>query len=144
MCIRDRDGTAIWGSDNNTTYTTFKVATATSAGGIGLVPAPPAGKQASFLRGDGQWVVPTNTTYAVMTGATASAAVSYTHLGQRRTTSQQRFRKASNWNHAGRWKLSKSVANNTASLPVSMQRRKKFISSRLRLFKIKGFIFMIR
>ena len=68
------DGTAIWGSDNNTTYTTFKVATATSAGGIGLVPAPPAGKQASFLRGDGQWVVPTNTTYAVMTGATASAA----------------------------------------------------------------------
>lgn len=38
------------------------------------MPAPAAGKQASYLRGDGQWVVPTNTTYAVMTGATASAA----------------------------------------------------------------------
>ena len=29
-----------------------------------MVPAPAAGKQASFLRGDGTWVVPTNTTYA--------------------------------------------------------------------------------
>ncbi len=37
-------------------------ATAEAAGTKGLVPAPAAGKQASFLRGDGAWVVPTNTT----------------------------------------------------------------------------------
>jgi len=36
-------------------------ATADAAGTAGAVPAPAAGKQASFLRGDGTWVVPTNT-----------------------------------------------------------------------------------
>jgi hypothetical protein len=39
-------------------------ATSSAAGSAGLVPAPAAGKQASFLRGDGTWVIPTNTTYA--------------------------------------------------------------------------------
>lgn len=39
-------------------------ATSSAAGSAGLVPAPAAGKQTSFLRGDGTWVVPTNTTYA--------------------------------------------------------------------------------
>ena len=52
------DGTAVWGADNNTTYAAFKAATASTAGGSGLVPAPAAGKQATFLRGDGQWAVP--------------------------------------------------------------------------------------
>nr|DAJ97409.1 MAG TPA: hypothetical protein [Herelleviridae sp.] len=61
------DGTAVWGSDNNTTYSAFKAATSSAAGGTGLVPAPAAGKQTSFLRGDGTWVVPTNTTYGVAT-----------------------------------------------------------------------------
>lgn len=41
--------------------TTMGAATADTAGTIGLVPAPAAGKQSSFLRGDGTWVVPTNT-----------------------------------------------------------------------------------
>lgn len=68
------DGTAVWGADNNTTYSTFKAATSSAAGGTGLVPAPAAGKQTSFLRGDGTWVVPTNTTYSNMTAATSSAA----------------------------------------------------------------------
>lgn len=49
--------------DTNTTYANMKAATASTAGAAGLVPAPAAGKQASFLRGDGTWVVPTNTTY---------------------------------------------------------------------------------
>lgn len=49
--------------DTNTTYANMKAATASAAGAAGLVPAPAAGKQASFLRGDGTWVVPTNTTY---------------------------------------------------------------------------------
>ena len=36
-------------------------ATSSAAGQSGLVPAPAAGKQTSFLRGDGTWAVPTNT-----------------------------------------------------------------------------------
>lgn len=44
--------------------TTMGAASADAAGSKGLVPAPAAGKQTSFLRGDGTWVVPTNTTYS--------------------------------------------------------------------------------
>jgi hypothetical protein len=51
--------------DTNTTYADMKAATASAAGAAGLVPAPAAGKQTSFLRGDGTWVVPTNTTYGL-------------------------------------------------------------------------------
>lgn len=51
--------------DTNTTYANMKAATASAAGAAGLVPAPAAGKQASFLRGDGTWVVPANTTYGL-------------------------------------------------------------------------------
>lgn len=51
--------------DTDTTYANMKAATASAAGAAGLVPAPAAGKQASFLRGDGTWVVPTNTTYGL-------------------------------------------------------------------------------
>lgn len=71
------DGTAAWGSDNNTTYTAMTAATADAAGKTGLVPAPAAGKQTSFLRGDGTWVVPTNTTYSnfVKSGTGAKAGL---------------------------------------------------------------------
>ena len=55
-------------------YPNMTAATADTAGGAGLVPAPEAGKQTSFLRGDGTWVVPTNTTYSKFTKATADAA----------------------------------------------------------------------
>ena len=53
--------------DTNTTYSDMTGASSSAAGKHGLVPAPAAGKQSSFLRGDGQWVVPTdtNTTYDV-------------------------------------------------------------------------------
>ena len=51
--------------DTNTTYANMKAATASADGAAGLVPAPAAGKQTSFLRGDGTWVVPTNTTYGL-------------------------------------------------------------------------------
>lgn len=51
--------------DTNTTYANMKAATASAAGAAGLVPAPAAGKQTSFLRGDGTWVVPANTTYGL-------------------------------------------------------------------------------
>lgn len=52
-------------TDTNTTYTNMGAASASAAGAAGLVPAPDAGKQTSFLRGDGTWVVPTNTTYGL-------------------------------------------------------------------------------
>lgn len=45
----------------DTTYSVMKAATSSAAGSTGLVPAPAAGKHTSFLRGDGTWVVPTNT-----------------------------------------------------------------------------------
>ena len=61
------DGTAVWAADNNTTYGNMTAATASAAGKAGLVPAPGAGKQASYLRGDGTWAVPPNTTYAAAT-----------------------------------------------------------------------------
>lgn len=49
-------------------------ATAGAAGTAGFVPAPAAGSQAKFLRGDGTWQTPANTTYSDMKGATADAA----------------------------------------------------------------------
>lgn len=55
------DGTAVWGADNNTTYSDMTGATSSAAGTHGLVPAPASGKQSSFLRGDGTWAVPTDT-----------------------------------------------------------------------------------
>lgn len=60
-------GTAVWAADNNTTYSTFKAATSSAAGGTGLVPAPAAGAQAKYLRGDGTWQTPPNTTYSAAT-----------------------------------------------------------------------------
>lgn len=49
--------------DTNTTYSAFKGATSGAAGGSGLVPAPAAGAQSKFLRADGTWQTPANTTY---------------------------------------------------------------------------------
>ena len=61
----------------DTTYSNMTAATASAAGKAGLVPAPAAGKQTSFLRGDGTWVVPTDTTYSnfVKSGTGAKAGL---------------------------------------------------------------------
>ena len=59
------------GSDTNTTYSAFKGATASAAGGSGLVPAPAQGDQAKFLKADGTWGTPENTTYNNATTSTA-------------------------------------------------------------------------
>lgn len=58
--------------DTNTTYTNMKGATASAAGTAGLVPAPAAGTQAKYLRGDGTWQTPPNTTYTSMSAAEAT------------------------------------------------------------------------
>ena len=47
----------------DTTYNAFKGASAEGAGGAGLVPAPAQGDQAKFLKADGTWATPANTTY---------------------------------------------------------------------------------
>lgn len=58
------------GQDTNTTYSAMTGATSSAAGTSGLVPAPDAGNQGKFLKGDGTWATPTNTTYS---NATQSA-----------------------------------------------------------------------
>lgn len=64
------DGTAVWSADNNTTYSDMTAATADKAGAHGLVPAPAAGAQGKYLRGDGTWQSPPNTTYGAATAST--------------------------------------------------------------------------
>ena len=46
-------------TDTNTTYSAMEGATSSAAGTTGLVPAPAAGEQTSFLRGDGIWATVT-------------------------------------------------------------------------------------
>lgn len=47
------DGTAVWGDDNNTTYSDMKGATTSAAGTHGLVPAPGKGDADRYLCSDG-------------------------------------------------------------------------------------------
>lgn len=61
----------ITSDDTNTTYVAMKGATASSNGATGLVPAPSSANATKFLRGDGTWATPTDTTYSA---ATQSAA----------------------------------------------------------------------
>lgn len=57
------DITALGIPAQDTTYNAFKGASGTAAGGAGLVPAPAKGDQAKFLKADGTWGTPVNTTY---------------------------------------------------------------------------------
>ena len=55
--------------DSNTTYANYKGATTAASGTAGLVPAASTANRLKFLRGDGGWQVPTNTTYGAATGS---------------------------------------------------------------------------
>ena len=70
--VAKSDITALGIPAQDTTYSVMTGATASATGSSGLVPAPAAGKNTAFLRGDGTWVVPTNTTYSAGTGLTLS------------------------------------------------------------------------
>lgn len=61
------DGTAQWVDDKNTTYSAFKGATSSADGGSGLVPTPKSANAGQYLKGDGTWGTPTNTTYKDVT-----------------------------------------------------------------------------
>ena len=81
------DGTAAWGADNNTIYSDMKGATASAAGVHGLVPAPAAGKQEQFLRGDGVWAAPPSASYThPSSGVTAGTYRSVTVNAQGHVT----------------------------------------------------------
>lgn len=51
-------------TDTNTTYGNMTGATTSAAGKAGLVPAPAAGAATRYLRSDGTWQVPPDTTYS--------------------------------------------------------------------------------
>lgn len=65
--VTKADITGLGIPSTNTTYSAFTKATADAAGGSGLVPAPTKGQQGLYLRGDGTWATPTNTTYGAAT-----------------------------------------------------------------------------
>ena len=69
--VEKGDITALGIPAKDTTYNAFKGATAAAAGGAGLVPAPAQGDQAKFLKADGTWATPANTTYGEATTETA-------------------------------------------------------------------------
>ena len=53
-------------------------ATSGANGTHGLVPAPVAGAQGKYLRGDGTWQTPPNTTYGIANASTAGLVKSAT------------------------------------------------------------------
>ena len=57
-------------ANTNHSHSAFGKATADAAGSAGYVPAPAKGQHGQYLRGDGTWATPTNTTYG---DATTSA-----------------------------------------------------------------------
>ena len=97
------------GSPTTATIPAFVGATASAAGKAGLVIAPAAGSEGKFLKGDGTWGTPTNTTYSValynklglvkpaysnttaVTLTTASASVSNAITVEARTTTTGRY-----------------------------------------------------
>lgn len=74
--IGSSTGPIYWDGTKFTTtsalYSTMTGASANAAGTQGYVPAPAAGNQGLFLRGDGKWATPTNTTYTAGTGLSLS------------------------------------------------------------------------
>lgn len=57
----------------DTTYSNFTGATSSVAGAAGLVPAPTTADPDKYLKGDGSWGTPTDTTYTAGTNVSISA-----------------------------------------------------------------------
>lgn len=100
----------------DTTYNDMTGAGASAAGTHGLVPAPAAGNQAKFLRGDGTWQAPPNTTYNKATAA-ADGLQSKEDFAKLNAF-QDADKYALKTDIVGAYKYKGSVANQ-AALPVS-------------------------
>lgn len=70
----DANGVPAWRADDNTTYSDMKGATSSASGTHGLVPAPESSQRGQYLRGDGTWSMPTDTTYSAGAGISISGA----------------------------------------------------------------------
>ena len=68
----DANGNPAWRDDANTVPVAMKGATGSAAGSSGYVPAPASGQQGLYLRGDGTWATPANTTYSAGAGISVS------------------------------------------------------------------------
>lgn len=132
----------------NTTYSIMTAATASAAGKSGLVPAPAAGKQGQYLRGDGTWATPTNTTYNVAT-TSANGLMSSTDkskldgiknmsMGVRGTvpgtpsvsdTSNSNRYLSGGTNGQGEWRVLPSIAWNISGLGKSFKNYKSGAST---------------
>lgn len=66
ITITKGDGSTSTQTTQDTTYSNFKGATASADGGNGLVPAPTKGNEGKYLKADGTWGTPANTTYNVV------------------------------------------------------------------------------
>ena len=89
-------GDGRWATPPNTTYSTFKAATSSAAGGTGLVPAPAKGYQSRFLRGDATWQAISLSTF----GVTATAAeLNYMDGVKSNVQTQLNSKAASNHTH---------------------------------------------
>ena len=72
--VSKEDITSLGIPGQDTTYSAMKGATASVAGTAGLAPAPAAGAANRYLRSDGTWAVPPDTTYTLDSfGITATA-----------------------------------------------------------------------
>lgn len=69
----------------DTTYTTMVGASSSTNGREGLVPAPSAGQELTFLRADGKWIIPTDTKYSAGTGMTLNGT-QFINMGVRSIT----------------------------------------------------------
>ena len=69
----------------DTTYTTMVGASSSKNGKEGLVPAPSAGQELTFLRADGKWIIPTDTKYSAGTGLTMNGT-QFINMGVRSVT----------------------------------------------------------
>lgn len=70
VLIWKEDGVAEWGNPSAMLVEVMQGSTTTADGKSGVVPAPLAGPAEAYLRNDGSWAIPPNTTYREMVGAT--------------------------------------------------------------------------
>lgn len=66
------------GTTSTSTVPAMGAASDSAAGTAGLVPAPEKGNQGKFLRGDGTWQTPTDTTYSSMSASEATTGTATT------------------------------------------------------------------